>query len=230
MPFLSPGPFGVEVMSFRRLRAIAPTGYLKRPQRPEFHLLIWVEDGPGTQAAALAEERFGPALRRPRPGAGSSVGRAVEHLRAEYGAAGRSSAPTRRQHELLRHLLSALLLRVEDCAVTETAAARPDDTFACFRETVDRDFAAHRDVAHYARTLGWSPRTLSRAARKATGANAKQVIDGRVVLEARRLLAHTELPVTTIAQRLGFEDASNFSSYFARTASTSPTAFRDSLR
>lgn len=64
----------------------------------------------------------------------------------------------------------------------------------------------------------------------ATRMSAEEFIDARVVLEAKRLLAHGEDPVARIADRLGFDDASNFVKYFALRAGTTPAAFRHRYR
>jgi AraC-like DNA-binding protein len=59
-----------------------------------------------------------------------------------------------------------------------------------------------------------------------TGRTAKQAVDGRVALEARRLLACTPLPVAEIGRRLGFAEPTNFGRFFHREVGTSPGAFR----
>jgi AraC family transcriptional activator of pobA len=91
---------------------------------------------------------------------------------------------------------------------------------------MEEDFRTHHDVAHYARRLGYSARTLSRSARAATGRSAKQLIGERVLLEAKRLLAHYRLSPSRCGQRLGFADASNFSSFFVRGCGTRPGAWQ----
>jgi AraC-like DNA-binding protein len=59
-----------------------------------------------------------------------------------------------------------------------------------------------------------------------TGRTAKQAVDDRVALEARRLLACTPLSVAEIGRRLGFPEPTNFGRFFHREAGTSPGAFR----
>ncbi|MFE3830428.1 helix-turn-helix domain-containing protein [Streptomyces sp. NPDC059092] len=93
-----------------------------------------------------------------------------------------------------------------------------------------RDFTRARDVGHYARALGYSPRTLTRAAVAAAGVGAKEFIDRRVVLEGKRLLAHGDEPVAGIGARLGFLDTSNFVKYFVQRTGTTPTTFRSRYR
>jgi AraC-like DNA-binding protein len=59
---------------------------------------------------------------------------------------------------------------------------------------------------------------------------AKEFIDRRVLLEAKRLLAHGDLPAAKIAARLGFPSATNFSTFFRQRTGTSPLAFRHAVR
>lgn len=98
--------------------------------------------------------------------------------------------------------------------------------FVDFRVLVESNFASTRRVEDYARFLGYSPRTLSRATVAATGVGAKEFIDRRIVLEAQRLLAHSNRTAAQIAAQLGFADAANFSKFFQQRAGTSPIAFR----
>ncbi|MEZ5738657.1 MAG: helix-turn-helix domain-containing protein [Burkholderiaceae bacterium] len=69
-------------------------------------------------------------------------------------------------------------------------------------------------------------RSLARAALLVTDRSAKAVLTERLVLEAKRLLAHTLLPVATIGDQLGFAEATNFVKFFRREAGLTPGAFR----
>jgi AraC-like DNA-binding protein len=113
---------------------------------------------------------------------------------------------------------------------TGGSAPGPGDTFLRFRDAVERDFARSRRLEDYARALGYSPRTLSRATQSAAGVNAKDFIDRRIILEARRLLAHGDHSAAQIAARLGFSSATNFGKYFQHRTGSTPIGFRDSVR
>ncbi|WP_368660372.1 helix-turn-helix domain-containing protein [Kocuria sp.] len=47
-----------------------------------------------------------------------------------------------------------------------------------------------------------------------------------MILEAQRLLAHESILAATMATRLGFDDATNFSKYFKQRVVLTPGAFR----
>ncbi|MGI5468892.1 helix-turn-helix domain-containing protein [Streptomyces sp. CA-132043] len=197
-------------------------------------VLVLFESGfldPATAAAARLEDWYGPAVRRPDEAAGAAARAALDHLHREFGAL--CGLPLEAHLDVLRHLLSVLVLRaahlVRDPA-DDAADCTATATFLRFRDAVERDFAASRRVADYARALGYSPRTLSRATEAAAGVGAKEFIDRRVVLEAKRLLAHGDQPAAGIARRLGFEDATNFSKFFLHRTGSTPIAFRQGVR
>ncbi|MEU2778318.1 AraC family transcriptional regulator, partial [Streptomyces sp. NPDC007162] len=106
----------------------------------------------------------------------------------------------------------------------------PDETYLRFRDAVERHFTATRGVADYARMLGYAGRTLARATLAGAGVGAKEFIDRRVVLEAKRLLAHGDETAAQISDRLGFVTASQFSKYFIQRTGRSPVDFRNGVR
>jgi AraC-like DNA-binding protein len=133
---------------------------------------------------------------------------------------------------VLRHHLAALLLRVQRLEPEggPGQAAADSEMLARFRVEIDRRFTDTRQVEEYAKALGCSVRTLTRASLAATGRTAKQLLDDRVALEAKRLLAESELPVAEIGTRLGFTEATNFGRFFTRTAGSTPGQFRAESR
>lgn len=140
------------------------------------------------------------------------------------------SLPRGLRSATLARLLEALLLRLAAYAgATGTAESLPGP-FVAFRELVERRHAEWHDVREYADALGWSTRTLARATARAAGVTPKRLIDDRILLEARRLLAHTDQPVHRVGSRLGFDDASNFTAWFAHRAGVRPSDFRARAR
>ena len=95
---------------------------------------------------------------------------------------------------------------------------------------VDERFAQWHQVADYADDLCYTEKSLARAVAAAAGTTAKAFIAARINLEAKRLLAHTDLPVITIAEKLGFDGPTNFSKFFKREAHCTPAEFRKRQR
>jgi AraC-like DNA-binding protein len=128
---------------------------------------------------------------------------------------------------LLRHQLAVLLLRIALLADEEVPATSAESrTYARFRRHLEQEHQRSRRVEDYAARLGCSVRTLTRASLAVTGRTAKQAVDDRVALEARRLLACTPLSVAEIGRRLGFPEPTNFGRFFHRETGISPGAFR----
>ncbi|MGW2619556.1 helix-turn-helix domain-containing protein [Streptomyces sp. NPDC001500] len=180
------------------------------------------------EAAGLYRYDLPPRL---RPDAAQLAGlrAALAYLRGEYDD---ETLPPALHTAVLRHALSAFLLRLAHLAASGEEATRrqADTTFTLFRDAVERDFAANHSVSAYADALGYSRRTLVRAVRAATGETPKGFIDKRVVLEAKRLLAHTDLPIGRVGAAVGFPDAANFSKFFQLHTGHTPVAFRAELR
>ncbi len=86
------------------------------------------------------------------------------------------------------------------------------------------------DVAAMAAHAGVSPRTFARRFREETGTTPLQWLLGRRVLEARRLLEESDLPVETVAWRCGFGTAASLRDHFRRATTTTPSAYRRSFR
>ncbi|MEU4654725.1 AraC family transcriptional regulator [Streptomyces sp. NPDC023723] len=171
-----------------------------------------------------------PPLLRPDPARYDALTAALDQLRREYEDA--TTLPLSLHTAVLRHTLTAFLLRLAHLAASSAEAARShqaDTTFTLFRDAVERGFATNHSVSAYADALGYSRRTLVRAVRAATGETPKAFIDKRVVLEAKRLLAHTDLPIGRVGAAVGFPDAANFSKFFHQHTDLTPAAFRAEL-
>ncbi len=95
-----------------------------------------------------------------------------------------------------------------------------------FRAEVEERFSESRNVSVYARSIGTSTKTLARATTNLTGLAPKEIIDQRVVLEAKRLLGHGSDSIAGIGEALGFSEATNFTKFFARMTGQTPHEFR----
>jgi AraC-like DNA-binding protein len=214
---------GGHRVDFRRLDLTPGTVLHIRPG--QVHAFDWNDGLDGellmfAPEALLAGLRPLPLLRLAGPSA-AWIGDAFGGLLDEY----RRTDGSARSCRMLQHLLAALLLRLEQLA--DPVPARPRGTvFELFEEALEQRFRETRSVAEYARRLGYSERTLARAAAEAAGATPKAVIAARVLLEAKRLLVNTELGIGRIAVHLGFSEPTNFTKFFRKGTGLSPEAFR----
>jgi AraC-like DNA-binding protein len=192
--------------------------------------LIIFEQGfldPATRAHI--KDPHGVVVRAPAEADKRALRAATMALDREFRASGR--LPLETHQAILRHLLSVVVLNLSQLgALPGGPAPHATEIFLRFRDAVETHFASARRLEDYATFLGYSTRTLSRASMDATGVGGKEYIDRRVLLEAKRLLAHADQPAAKIAARLGFSSATNFSKFFHQRTDTSPLAFRRAVR
>ena len=95
-----------------------------------------------------------------------------------------------------------------------------------FTQLVEQNFRIAHAVNFYAGQLCITPGYLNDLVKEQFGLTVKQYIQNRLIIEAKRLLQYSELPVTEIAWQLNFQDPSYFIRLFRRAAGLSPLSFR----
>lgn len=98
-----------------------------------------------------------------------------------------------------------------------------------FSFLVENYFREKHSVAEYAEMLYKSPKTLSNLFAQQGQKTPLQIIQDRIMIEAKRQLRYTERPVQEIADQLGFDEIQSFSRFFKVKEGISPKAFRDKL-
>ena len=137
------------------------------------------------------------------------------------------------QNEMLLVLLKRLIIYVTGLARSEyiPKTKMQDEKFHTIRKfnlLVEANFKSQHAVSFYAEQLCKSPKTLSNFFALYNHKTPSQVIQERIVIEAKRLLCYTQKSVKQITYELGFEDVSHFSKFFKKLALVSPADFRNS--
>jgi AraC family transcriptional activator of pobA len=99
-----------------------------------------------------------------------------------------------------------------------------------FQTKIDQSYKELKEVGDYASELNISAGHLSEVIKIQSGKPAIKHIHERLVLEARRLLFHTNNSLKEIAFELGFSDASYFSRFFKRETELTPAEYRARIR
>lgn len=99
-----------------------------------------------------------------------------------------------------------------------------------FQAKINEHFREIREVTDYAALLNISAGHLSEVVKIQSGKPAIKHIHERLILEARRLLFHTNNSLKEIAFDLGFADASYFNRFFKRETSLTPVEYRNHIR
>jgi len=99
-----------------------------------------------------------------------------------------------------------------------------------FQAKINECFRELREVGDYASRLHISAGHLSEVVKMQSGKPAIKHIHERLVLEARRLLFHTNNSLKEIAFDLGFSDSSYFNRFFKRETGVTPAGYRANIR
>jgi len=101
-----------------------------------------------------------------------------------------------------------------------------DETIRYIRDNIDRDVS----VRELADMVGVTTEYFSRLFKKKTGMNLKKYIVNEKMKAAKILLSTTDLSVTTISDRVGYNSYSNFSYTFKSLFDESPKEYRNRYR
>ena len=96
-----------------------------------------------------------------------------------------------------------------------------------FQNLVEQHFLVEKSPAFYADLLHISPNSLSKKIKKEFNKTPSQIIQERVILEAKKQIHLTRKPMKEIAAELNFEDEFYFSKYFKKHTGISSTQFRE---
>lgn len=138
------------------------------------------------------------------------------------------------QSDILQNLLHNFLLLSErerkKQNFVEIKKCADLDFVMHFKDILEADFKTQKKVSYYAAQMSITEKRLNIATTNILGKQPKVIIHERILLEAKRILAHTAESVKEIGYQLGFEEPTNFIKYFKKHASITPTEFREKNR
>lgn len=135
------------------------------------------------------------------------------------------------QAAILQNLLHNFLLQAErerrKQNFTEIKKGADLDYIMLFKDLLETEYKKQKQVNYYAREIIITEKRLNQATTKVLGKTPKEIIDDRIMLEAKRILVHTTESVKEIGHNLGFEEPTNFIKYFKKHSKLTPTEFRE---
>lgn len=106
------------------------------------------------------------------------------------------------------------------------SASNGDHLIRRFKTEVDSNYKKQHSTKFYAKKLAITPDHLNRTIKSKIRKTAKEYVQGRIITEAKRLLYFTDLSNKEIGYKLGFSEPANFSAFFKKLTSLSPSNFR----
>lgn len=98
-----------------------------------------------------------------------------------------------------------------------------------FRDLVDEHYHEWHQVKNYAEALFVSPNYLNEVVKSSVHISAKEYIQNRLILEAKRMAVFTTKSIKEIGYDLGFDDPSHFSKFFKSNTRQSIVEFKESI-
>lgn len=98
-----------------------------------------------------------------------------------------------------------------------------------FRDLVDEHYREWHQVKNYAEALYVSPNYLNEVVKSSVHISAKEYIQNRLILEAKRMAVFTSKSIKEIGYDLGFDDPSHFSKFFKSNTRQSIIEFKESI-
>ncbi len=157
---------------------------------------------------------------------------ALDQLRAELARGGLA------QDDALMALLKLFLIQAtrlkldqapdQRVVFAESVTPAPPEAPAASRlpDLLERHYRTHKTAHDYAALTGLTAKALGRVVQRHFGRSVSELIQERVLMEAKRELFLTAAPIKAIAYDLGFDDPAHFSRYFRRGAGVSPEGYR----
>ncbi|WP_300441447.1 AraC family transcriptional regulator [Christiangramia sp.] len=95
-----------------------------------------------------------------------------------------------------------------------------------FEQHIEKYYDKQKLPKYYADKLNITTKHLNRIAKETVNKTTNQLISERVILEAKRLIVHSNSSLFSIAETLGFTDYAYFSRYFKTKTAMTPFEFR----
>jgi AraC-like DNA-binding protein len=135
-----------------------------------------------------------------------------------------------KQAELLSY---SLMLEVLQCYTnvtpTNRSFSRKDEVLQKFVTQLYRNYRTQHEVSYYAEQQFLTTRYFSTIIKECSGKSPTQWIATALLVEARNMLAHTNMTIKEISDALSFPNQSYFGKWFKNLTTLSPLDFRKGL-
>jgi len=98
-----------------------------------------------------------------------------------------------------------------------------------YKNLVEEHFSDWHKVQQYAEALHVTPDHLNRTIKSLIGKTAKEYLQSRIIIAAKRLLSFSDKTTKEIGYDLGFTEPANFSNFFKKCTSFPPSYFRQKI-
>jgi AraC family transcriptional regulator, transcriptional activator of pobA len=105
-----------------------------------------------------------------------------------------------------------------------------DSLLIKYKKLLNEKFLELRQISDYSGQLFVTPGHLNDKIKELTGKTAKELLNERIILEAKRLLFYDNSSIKEIANNLNFWDTAYFTRFFKKQTELTPQEFRQKIR
>ncbi len=134
-------------------------------------------------------------------------------------------------HEMIRMYLNTILINLSRKLLKkqhpEYAYNYEIVQFNIFNDLIEKNFKEHRPLSFYCDKMSLSTKQLSYLCKKIVAKVPSELLMDRIILEAKRLIIHTDLSISQISNELNYSDSSYFVRLFKKMCKLTPDQFRN---
>ncbi len=101
--------------------------------------------------------------------------------------------------------------------------------FAKLEQLIEENFHTLKQPSEYGELMNLAPSYLNSICKDSLGKTLSDLIHGRLLLEAKRMFAYSDMNINEVAAKLNFSDPSYFTRWFKKQHGTTAEAFRNAI-
>ena len=133
--------------------------------------------------------------------------------------------------EMIRMYLNAIFIKLSRIYLTKNEKSQKFNydllQLNRYEALVDKYFKLHRPISCYSKKMNITDRQLSYLCKKTIGKTPSEIMMNRIILEAKRLIVHSDLSILAISEELNYNDNSYFIRLFKKMTKQTPEQFRN---
>ena len=131
------------------------------------------------------------------------------------------------KEEAIGALLKLVLILCNNvCSLPQDDINTVNSIFRNFKQLINQHYKTDHHTNFYAELLHISPDHLNKVVKQNSGKSAKEHIQSRIIIAAKRMIYFSNLSNKEIGHELGFSEPANFSAFFKKCVGVSPSQFR----
>jgi AraC-like DNA-binding protein len=132
------------------------------------------------------------------------------------------------QMDVLAAYLKIIMIKLANIKMVKEETFDTQDyiIYRKFLELLSSQYRSLHAVNDYSERLNITPRRLSELCKRCADKSAKEIINGQIIAEAKRLLQFSSYSVKDIACQLNFATSEQFSHFFKKNTEISPVHYR----